>query len=121
MSTTVVVAACALLCTLGAAEETVLRGRALHNSEKGDSRATKYFTDFFNVSKNTHGEAPEFEGAYLVGMILGFLVTGGFMIFGVTTLILDEIKRHKDFKKLLLKDESALARYLKEGELQSYQ
>ena len=103
-----VLAACALLCALGAAEENVLRGRALHVDNKADTRATKYFTDVFNVAPNTHGEAPTFEGTYLAGIIVGFLVTGGFLIFGFTAIVWDECKRHEDFKKQLVKDENTL-------------
>ena len=34
---------------------------------------------------------------YLIGAIIGFTVTGLAMIFAVTTVVRDEINRHKQF------------------------
>jgi len=80
-----------------------LRGRALH-TEKAETKSTKGFTDIFCMSDKCHAEAPEFEGANLIGLAVGFTVTAGFMIFGVIVIIRDEIKRHKDYAADLIND-----------------
>ena len=77
-----------MLCILATADEAI-HGRSLHEGNKSDSRS-KYYTLSFNLAPNTHGEPEEFEGAYLYGLILGFIATIGFIIFGFSAIIFDE-------------------------------
>ena len=84
-----------MLCTLVSANE-VLRGRSLKN--KSESRS-KFYTDNFNVKANTFGDKQEFEGSYLVGLIIGFIVTSILMIFAFVVVTYDEIMRHRNYDK----------------------
>jgi len=95
----------ALLSAMVSAEN-VLKGRELHGA-KGDS-LSQAFTNTFNWSPNSHGPKAEYEGEYQIGMIVGFVLLTGLMIFAVITIILDEVKRHKDFKQRVADDEYKL-------------
>lgn len=90
-----------------AAANGALRGRKLH-TEKEDSNSEQGFTDRFCMSDKCHAEKPEFEGGNLIGIIVGFVVTGLFMIFGVVVIIRDEIKRIHDFRDQLVQDRNKL-------------
>ena len=100
------VAIASLFACYAHAEE-VLRGRNLKDGNKEDSRSN-YYTEKFNLREETHGPEDTFEDGYQIGVILGFIVTASFMIFGVITIIWDEINRHKRFKEQVRKDESRL-------------
>ena len=67
-----------------------------NNGDAGDSRS-QYYTNVFNMGPETHGEQEEFEGMYLIGMILGMVTTGLFMIFGVIVILRNEVKRHYEY------------------------
>ena len=82
-----------MLCVLASANE-VLRGRALMN--KSESRS-KYYTDYFSSQPNTFGEKQEFEGPYLAGIIVGFIVISILMIFAFVVVTYDEILRHRTY------------------------
>lgn len=84
------------------------RVRSENNGDKGDSRSQKYYTDVFNMGPDSYGPEEEFEGMYLLGMIIGFIVTGFFMIFGVIVIVRDEILRHKRFEMDLEKVKNTL-------------
>ena len=62
-----------------------------------DSRSQQYFTAHFNLAEDTRGDRATFDGANLIGMIVGFVVTGAFMIFASAVLIRDEMNRHAKF------------------------
>ena len=85
-----------MLCVLATADEAI-RGRSLHEGKKSDSRS-KYYTESFNVAANTTSDKEEFEGAYLYGVILGFIATVTAVFFGFSVIIYDEVKRHETFK-----------------------
>lgn len=103
-----ILAAISLMMVSAMANET-LRGRALH-TEKDETKSTKGFTDIFCMTEQCHAEAPEFEGANLIGLCVGFTVTAGFMIFGVIVIIRDEINRHKKYAADLINDRDRLKR-----------
>ena len=90
-----------------AAANGALRGRKLH-AEKEDSNSEQGFTDRFCMSDKCYAEKPEFEGGTLIGIIVGFVVTGLFMLFGVVVIIRDEIKRIHDFRDQLVQDRNKL-------------
>lgn len=103
----------AVLCAYASAKS-ALRGRSLDSDisfqgsvgdfrEKDDSRSG-VFTDTFNVSPESHGPAEELEGGYQIGVIVGFIVTAIFMIFGVIVILNDECKRHDKFKQMVEDD-----------------
>jgi len=96
------VLASAMLCAFASATE-ALEGRQLHVGNKGESRSN-YYTKEFPEGAAYHGEVPTFEGNAQLGLILGFITTGFFMIFGVVVLIQDECKRHESFKKIVSDD-----------------
>ena len=76
--------------------EQVLKVRDLHSGVPGDSRSSA-FTKEFNEAANTNGGKDDYEGMYGVGVIVGFVLTGIFMIFAMAWIILDEIQRHKAY------------------------
>lgn len=84
------------------------RIRSTNNGDKEDSRSIKYYTDVFNMGPDSYGPEEEFEGMYLIGMILGFVTTGLFMIFGFIKIISDECKRHTTFKDNVEKEKKKL-------------
>lgn len=92
----------------GVVDPASYRIRSENNGDKGDSRSTKYYTEVFNMSPETYGPEEEFEGMYLIGMILGFVTTGLFMIFGFIAIVRDECKRHEDFKANVEKEKNKL-------------
>ena len=61
----------------------------------------------FAHPKDVHDVA-EFEGAYLYGVIIGFIVTGAAMIFATCRLIKDEMDRHVDFAQKVIDAKSKL-------------
>ena len=79
------------------AQASPLEGRLLHAGKESESRSN-YYTNEFTQTPDAYGEHEEFEGMYLYGMIIGFIVTGIAMIFAVTTILLDEVNRHKRFE-----------------------
>ena len=87
-------ALCGLLVTSVAAHDQILRGRGLHAMDNSESLSVEGYTKVFCMSDRCHAPPPEFEGGALIGMILGFGVTGCFVIFGFITIILDEKRRH---------------------------
>ena len=107
------IAILAALCMVASAE-TALKGRALYDRKKEDSRSQVY-TDTFNMSPNTWGPDATFDGGNQIGLILGFVITGCFMIFAWGTLIWDEKQRHEAYRKLLLQDENYLRTMLRCG------
>ena len=84
------------------------RIRSENNGNKGDSRSQKYYTEVFNMAPDSYGPEEEFEGMYLLGMIIGFIVTGFFMIFGFIVIVRDEVLRHKKFEEDLEKEKKKL-------------
>ena len=106
VSTSALIAASALLCAYAAAEDVIV-GRELHSGNKDDSRSN-YYTKSFNVAEGTFGEPQSMTGSYQIGVILGFVTTAVFMIFGVTVIILDEVQRHNNNWRLVRKAEKEL-------------
>ena len=105
------IALCAVLFACAAAEEP-LHGRMLADRVKADTRAKGWYTDTFNWSKTSYGPDETFEGGMQVGLIVGFISTGIFMIFAVSWLIYDEVKRHETFKRQVEEDWARLQRYV---------
>lgn len=99
-------AACQALSATVQAEE-VLSGRKLHSGNPDESRS-EYFTTTISTRPELVGKPEEFEGLYLVGLIVGFILTGLFMAFAIFWIVKDEIERHwfylgkieKDIKRL---------------------
>lgn len=89
------------------AEAKPIEGRMLHAGLESESRSN-YYTETFADAPNTYGTNEEFEDAYLWGTIIGFIVTGIAMIFAVTVIIYDEIKRHEKFTKDVIDSERVL-------------
>ncbi len=87
MRVSTLIALSSMLVAFASAQQ-VLEGRMLHG-DKGDSKS-KTYTEVFNQAKDSHASPPTFEGGYQLGLILGFITTGAFMIFAVSTLIYDE-------------------------------
>ena len=95
----------ALCCMLmSSAFANHLKGRSLNDFKKEDSLSSDGFTDQMCMSDVCFGPDPEFDGANLIGVILGFVVTGAFMIFGIFVQIRDAIKRVDDYHADLRKD-----------------
>lgn len=82
---------------VGSADPSSYLIRSENNGNKADSRSKKYYTDVFNMASDSHGASDEFEGMYLVGLIIGFITTGFFVIFGAIVIVKDEVDRHKKF------------------------
>ena len=95
----------AVLAAMTSAE--VLKGRALHG-EQSDTRSVNGYTKVFTYEPNTRGSPATFEGGYQIGLIVGMITTWSFLIFGIITIIADEIRRHKRFKMEVLSDERKL-------------
>lgn len=103
-----------------AAANGALRGRKLHG-DKDESNSEQGFTDKFCMGDECHAPKPEFDGANLAGLIIGFVVTGLFMIFGVIVIIRDEINRMHDFREQLVQDRDKLRRQgIDDGTLAKY-
>ena len=85
-----------------------LRGRSLHAEDKSESKSTQGYTDDFCNVDACYGDDPEFEGANLVGVIVGFAVTGLFMLFGIVVQIRDAIRRVDNYRADLDKDRRKL-------------
>ena len=100
-------ALCCLLMSCVTAASESLRGRRLHG-EKEDSASEQGYTDKFCMDDKCHAPKPEFEGANLVGLCIGFTVTALFMIFGVVVIIRDEIHRIRNYKAQLVTDRAKL-------------
>ena len=103
MRASFILAAICLLFASVTANDQILRGRALHTSPE-DTKSTKGFTKVFCMSHECHAEPAEFEGGHLIGLIVGFVVTAGFMLFGVIVIIKDEIDRHGKYAQQLIDD-----------------
>jgi|Transcript_43156 hypothetical protein len=110
MRVSALIAASSLLFAAAAASD-VLKGRSLHQTQ-GESKSNLY-TITFKEGPNTNGGPEEFEGGNLIGLIIGFVCTGIFMIFASIEIILDEIARHASFKKKIVQAESELLTYVK--------
>ena len=95
----------AALAAMTSAE--VLKGRALHG-EESDTRSVNGYTRVFTYESNTRGAPETFEGGYQIGLVVGMITTWAFMIFGIITIITDEVRRHKRFKLEVLTDERKL-------------
>ena len=99
-------AACQALSAVAQAEE-VLSGRKLHSGNADESRS-EYYTETISTRSDLSGDPEKFEGLYLVGLIVGFILTGLFMAFAIFWIVKDEIERHwfylgkieKDIKRL---------------------
>ena len=99
--------AASLIVASVTATDTVLRGRSLHTL-KEDTASVEGFTNAFCTASFCTAPENEFEGASLVGLIVGFTVTFCAMLFAVIVIIRDEIKRHKDYAIQLEKDRADL-------------
>ena len=66
------------------------------------------YTQVFTYEANTRGAPETFEGSYQIGLIVGMITTWSFMIFGIITIIVDEVRRHHRFKLEVLTDERKL-------------
>ena len=106
MRVSALIALSTLLCTFASAEES-LRGRSRHLRDKDNSRSQVY-TDNWNLAPNTYGPDADFTGGLQIGLILGFIATGAFMVFASIVIILDEKKRHRDFAELVVKARNKL-------------
>ena len=100
-----ILAVSSFLLAIASAQQ-VLEGRQLHG-DPGESRS-QFFTETFNQSPSGFAPRPTFEGGWQLGLILGFVTTGCFMLYGVIVLIWDERNRHIEFKQRVLQDESKL-------------
>ena len=76
--------------------------------EEPETSRSIVFTHDFAHTADTYGVPEEYTGANLVGAIIGFLVTGIFMVFAIIMLINDEIKRHKEFAQKISDDKRKL-------------
>ena len=85
-----------------------LRGRSLHPEDKSESKSTQGYTDDFCMTDECFGPDPEFDGANMIGVVLGFAVTGLFMIFGIVVQIRDAIHRVDNCHADLAKDRRKL-------------
>ena len=99
----------ALLTVMSSASE-VLRGRALHGKPE-DTRSVNGYTNVFTYEKDTRGKPETYEGGYQIGLIVGFITTWSFMVFGIFTIIRDEINRHYRFRGEVQEDEGKLVRH----------
>ena len=98
----------ALCCLLmSSAFASHLHGRSLHEN-KADSLSDDGYTDKFCMKDFCFGPDPEFEGGNLIGVVLGFAVTGIFMIFGIVVQIRDAIHRVDNYHADLAKDRRKL-------------
>jgi hypothetical protein len=52
---------------------------------------------FGSGTEGVYHDWPEWSGGSRAGLFIGFIVLGVFWIFVVVNLLLDEIKRHKDY------------------------
>ena len=114
MRVSTLLAASSALALIASAEQ-VLQGRSLHNEDPDDSRS-ETFTIKIPHGPEFHGGEETFEGMYQVGVILGFIVTGLFMLFGAVTLCMDEANRHKMYKFKIMEDEQKMRSTYKVGE-----
>ena len=89
--------------------EEVLRGRKLHEGDKNQSRS-KYYTDTFINKPENVGKPADYEGMYGIGLIVGFVLTGLFMIFAIFWIVKDEIDRHATYKQKIQDDIKKLQR-----------
>ena len=62
----------------------------------------------FTYEANTRGAPETFEGGYQIGLVVGMITTWAFMIFGIITILTDEVRRHKRFTLEVLTDERKL-------------
>ena len=85
-----------------------LQGRMLHDETGKEGSRSKYYTQEFNNGPLTHGKPAEFEGGYMIGCIIGFLLTGIFMICAVINSLYDEYKRHKFYEAKIRSDQQRL-------------
>ena len=58
-------------------------------------------TTVFFMGPTSYQEAPTFEGAYLVGTIIGFSALGIFLLIAMFLIIRDEFRRHENYEKLI--------------------
>ena len=106
VSASTILLASALLVAFASASD-VMKGRQLH-LEKSESKSKPYYTDYFTQGEGYHGAHEAFIDGNLVGVIIGFIATGIFMIFAVVNLIIDEKQRHINFQKKVDNDISDL-------------
>ena len=97
-----------ILCAVTQAEE-VLKGRKLHDGDKTQSRS-KYYTDTFVNDPRLVGKPADFDGMFGIGLIVGFILTGLFMVFAIFWIVRDEIERHGTYKQKIEDDKKKLMR-----------
>ena len=103
-------ALCGLLmisCIVAADSDNHLRGRSLHPLPD-ETKSVQGYTKTFCSLDICHGEDPVFEDGNLVGLAIGFTVTGIFMTFGVVVIIRDEMHRVVNYNADLDKDRAKL-------------
>ena len=61
------------------------------------------------MTEKCHAPKPEFDGANLIGLCIGFTVTAIFMTFGVVVIIRDEIHRIRNYRAQLVTDRAKLS------------
>ena len=73
--------------------------------------ATEYpnFSSSFNNAPGTYGAERE-QSTTWIGIIIGFVCTGVFIIFSLTWVIIDECNRHESFTEQIKKDKELLKR-----------
>ena len=79
-------------------------GTLFHATDPNVAEDVEYpdFTETFAYGADTYGKDYRSEGwelseQSLIGLIVGFVCTGIFILFALTNIIIDEIQRHADF------------------------